>query len=109
MKGGLHDHPAPLNTLHRLRMIILGKNTGVVQSSTNHHIVHTNEAESEFIMATTLRRADISVRLLEKNIDGGNVLIENNQITNITRSREPNQESDGLRYIAGNLSFTNKY
>lgn len=29
-RGGLNDHPSPLNALHMLRMIILGKNPGIV-------------------------------------------------------------------------------
>ena len=24
-KGGLHDHPSPLNAIHRIRLIVLGK------------------------------------------------------------------------------------
>lgn len=34
-RGGLNDHPAPLNALYRLRMIILGKNPDILQSNAN--------------------------------------------------------------------------
>ncbi|CAI6358180.1 unnamed protein product [Macrosiphum euphorbiae] len=34
-RGGLNDHPSPLNALYRLRMIILGKNPGVTSNRTN--------------------------------------------------------------------------
>lgn len=34
-RGGLNDHPSPLNALYRLRMIILGKNPGVTSNQTN--------------------------------------------------------------------------
>jgi hypothetical protein len=34
-RGGLHDHPPPMNAVHRLRLIILGKNPGILQSGMN--------------------------------------------------------------------------
>lgn len=34
-RGGLHDHSSPLNALYRIRMIVLGKNSNIVQSHVN--------------------------------------------------------------------------
>lgn len=34
-RGGLDDHPTPLSAIYRIRMIILGKSPGVVQSNLN--------------------------------------------------------------------------
>lgn len=35
-RGGLDDHPSPLSAIYRIRMIILGKSPGVVQSNSNY-------------------------------------------------------------------------
>jgi hypothetical protein len=34
-RGGLNDHPTPLDAIYRLRMIILGKTQGLLQKNTN--------------------------------------------------------------------------
>lgn len=37
-KGGLNDKPPPLDALYKLRLIILGKNPGIVQRSRHEQI-----------------------------------------------------------------------
>ncbi|KAH0821756.1 hypothetical protein GEV33_001035 [Tenebrio molitor] len=44
---GLNDHPTPLDALYRLRMIILGKGPGMVQSNLNTE----DKSEEDFIVA----------------------------------------------------------
>ncbi|KAG5871337.1 hypothetical protein JTB14_018591 [Gonioctena quinquepunctata] len=34
-RGGLDDHPTPINLIYRLRMVLLGKTPGIVHSRTN--------------------------------------------------------------------------
>jgi len=46
-RGGLNDHPSPLNALFRLRMIILGKNPGIVSKQATT----TDKNNEEFIIA----------------------------------------------------------
>jgi hypothetical protein len=54
-RGGLHDHPAPLNTLSRLSLIILGRNPGAVQVGTN-----TSDIDGEeFVFAVAIRVAGL--------------------------------------------------
>jgi len=53
--GGLNDHPSPLNALYRLRMIILGKNPGVVSTSSNT----TDNNQEEFMVAKTFKQINI--------------------------------------------------
>ncbi|KAL4112262.1 hypothetical protein QTP88_016083 [Uroleucon formosanum] len=58
-RGGLNDHPSPLNALNRLRTIILGKNPGIVSSSSNT----TDQNQEEFLVAAALKQADINVKI----------------------------------------------
>lgn len=50
-RGGLNDHPTPLNALYRIRMMILGKTPGMVVSRSN---TVDNEPD-EFLMATLMK------------------------------------------------------
>ncbi|XP_046595722.1 uncharacterized protein LOC107225950 [Neodiprion lecontei] len=56
-RGALDDHPAPMNALLRIRMIVLGKNPGIVQRNTNT----VDIAHDEYVVAKVLQRASISV------------------------------------------------
>jgi len=49
-RGGLNDHSSPLNALYRLRMIVLGKNPGVVLTSSNTN----DENQEEFMVITKI-------------------------------------------------------
>lgn len=57
-RGGLHDHPSPLNALHRLRMIILGKNPGIVSNSSKT----TDQNQEEFLIATAFKQVGFNVK-----------------------------------------------
>lgn len=48
-RGGLYDHPTPIHALHRIRMIILGKNPGIVQKNLN--TVEATHDEYMFVKA----------------------------------------------------------
>jgi len=56
-RGGL-NHPSPLNALFRLRMIILGKNPGIVSKQANT----TDKNNEEFIIAKSLKHIDSEYR-----------------------------------------------
>lgn len=57
-RGGLNDHLSPLNALHRLRMIILGKNPGIVSSSSNT----ADQNQEEFLVAAAFKQVDLIVK-----------------------------------------------
>lgn len=65
-RGGLNDHPSPLNTLHRLRMIILGKNPGIV--STNSNTVNNNQ--EDYMVVKSLKLANINIKY-DEHVDKG--------------------------------------
>ncbi|CAI6375222.1 unnamed protein product [Macrosiphum euphorbiae] len=56
-RSGLND-PSPLNALHRLRMIILGKNPGIVSSSSNT----TDQNQEEFLVAAAFKQVDFNIK-----------------------------------------------
>lgn len=53
---GLYDHPTPIHALHRIRMIILGKNPGIVQKNLNT-VEATND---EYMFVKAMEEAHIS-------------------------------------------------
>jgi hypothetical protein len=57
-RGGLNDHLSPLNALHRLRMIILRKNEGIVSSSSNT----TDPNQEEFLVAAAFKQVNFNVK-----------------------------------------------
>jgi len=56
-RGGLIDHPSPLNTLYRLRIIILGKNPCIVHNNTNT----ADNTQKKCIIAKTLKSVEIQI------------------------------------------------
>jgi len=59
-RGGLNDHPTPLNALYRIRMMILGKTPGIVVSHSN---TVDNEPD-EFLMATLMKTAKVIIKIM---------------------------------------------
>ncbi|KAF0739316.1 THAP-type domain-containing protein [Aphis craccivora] len=53
-RGGLNDHPSPLNALHRLRMILLGKNPGISSYSNTQ-----DKNNEEYVLSTVFKKAEI--------------------------------------------------
>lgn len=60
-RGGLHDHPTPLNAMYRIRIIVLGKNPGVVQDKLNIEMEHNNTNIEEYLVANVIATADIKI------------------------------------------------
>lgn len=58
-RGGFKEHPSPLNALHKLRMIILGKNIDIVSSSSNI----TDQNQYEFLVAATFNRLILMLKV----------------------------------------------
>ncbi|CAG2068340.1 unnamed protein product, partial [Timema podura] len=56
-RGGLSGHPTPLNALYRLRMIVMGKNPGIVERNVNLSCLgSTNE---EYVVSKVLRQTGV--------------------------------------------------
>lgn len=99
-RGGLNDHPSPLNALYRLRMIILGKSPGFVSTSSN-----TNDNnQEEFMMAKTFKQINFQIIDNENNGDiktGSDTDTDND--TSIENESEHLNEmtQDAVEYLAG--------
>lgn len=61
-RGGLNDHPTPLNALFRIRMMILGKTPGIVVSRSNTVDIEPDE----FLMATLMKTAMVILKKKKK-------------------------------------------
>lgn len=98
-RGGLNDHPSPLDALHRLRMIILGK-TSMLQTSAN--TVDQVEHE-EYIVGKVLKRAGVQQAINVAEISNADATSSDSSTNehNITIQQNSTIESDGLEYLAG--------
>ena len=112
-RGGLNDHPSPLDALYRLRVIILGKNPGLTQRNTN--VQGSNALEEEDVLfGSAMKHASIDVfdeiREEEKVDDPDPQPEEQNEET-VSGSQELQEtiqteiEDDGLSYLGGWLAF----
>jgi len=104
-RGGLNDHPSPLNALYRLRMIILGKNPGVVSTSSNT----TDYNQEEFMVANTFKQINFQITDNENNGD-----INTGTDTDDDKSIEDESEDlnemtqDAVEYLAGWIAKKHK-
>lgn len=57
--GGLHDHPSPINAIHRLKLILLGRNPGIVQRNAN--IQGTQDTEEQYLTAEVFAKGGIDI------------------------------------------------
>ena len=107
-RGGLNDHPSPLDCIYRLRMIILGKNPGIVQKQANTVDVDAGE----YLIAKALNKANITVTESSSPLSESETVYENNLQPESSTINVTNQsEEDGLMYVAGYVAhkFRDKY
>lgn len=100
-RGGLYDHPTPLNSLYRLRMIILGNNAGNIEKHKNTH----TESSEEYLSSQLLRTCGVKCTDLVQN-SIPDIFIQEEDDTSgsgstIVGEKETEMEAEGLRYIAG--------
>ncbi|KAG5867660.1 hypothetical protein JTB14_004089 [Gonioctena quinquepunctata] len=55
--GGVYDHPSALDALSRVRMIVLGKNPGIIES----HTCTEDQQQDEYMVAQMFHRANVSI------------------------------------------------
>jgi hypothetical protein len=104
-RGGLNDHPTPLDALNRLRIIILGK-TDILQSNTN--TVERTDDE-HYIVGKVLRRSGIELAIPSAQIsesDGdsssrSSLSSGHLVVNNYAQKKIIQVEADGLEYLAG--------
>lgn len=114
-RGGLHDHPSPLNAIYRIRMIVLGKNPGVVQEKVNIQTqVETNNPPEEYLLAKVLRDAKLEVAVQKDEVsclDETQQSSDTSVSSNSSLSSLTENESDGFQYLCGWLArkFKNKH
>lgn len=94
-RGGLNDHPTPLNAIHRLRMIIFGKNPGIVQS----HLNTTEVSLSEFIVATVIKKLDLNTST-EEHMNQEEEVMEVDETVGFDVQLSDIEEG-GQQYLAG--------
>lgn len=104
-RGGLNDHPSPLNALYRLRMIILGKNPGVTSNQTNT----TDTNNEEFLLAKTMKKIDLKINYVSENFDDSENATDTNSdsesiVNNCNNKIEMVQ--DAVEYLAGWVAKT---
>ncbi|EFA12747.1 hypothetical protein TcasGA2_TC010274 [Tribolium castaneum] len=117
---GFNNHPSPMDAIYRIRMIILGKNPGVVQKNLN-----TSDFDAdEHIVAKVLNQ---TISLPSRNTDeqtqtdlSDTISVSSSCSTTTGAVITPEiirpatsqcSESDGLEYLAGWVAkkFKNKY
>lgn len=113
-RGGLNDHPSPLDALYRLRVIILGKNPGITQRNTN--VQGSNALEEEDVLfSSAMKHASIDLfgELAEEEIvddPDPQPATQNEEVDSSSQETQQNIhqteiEDDGLNYLGGWLAF----
>lgn len=102
-RGGLNDHPSPMEALYRIRMIILGKTQGVLQNHTNAENVNQEEDSSEFIVSKVLKATGI--KLVERELpddENFNIIMEESQESTCDKAEGIRDlKESALHYLAG--------
>lgn len=99
-RGGLNDHPSPLNALFRLRMIILGKNPGIVSKQANT----TDNNNEEFMVAKSLKQIDLKIDIVKEtheDTESSTDTISESSFTGIISEDKNEMGRDAIEYLAG--------
>lgn len=101
-KGGLNDHPSPLNAIYRLRMIILGKNPGI----TSNHSNTTDDNKEEFMVANAVK--SVNLKLGDEHIGEDEIISSDTDTASENGSQLSNEDknkvemdNDAVEYLAG--------
>lgn len=111
-RGGLDDHPSPLSAIYRIRMIILGKSPGVVQSGVNC----LPPLDEEFVAPTVYKSCDMKMVVEGLNVPPriGTVIASDGSSLSSADSDfqfKSVTEKDGHVYLSGSIcrKFRAKY
>ncbi|KAG5867503.1 hypothetical protein JTB14_007482 [Gonioctena quinquepunctata] len=101
--GGVYDHPSALDALSRVRMIVLGKNPGIIES----HTCTEDQQQDEYMVAQMFHRANVSINssstINDKSENGSSMSQEQmNPATVIDNG--PETTGDALECIGGYIA-----
>ncbi|KAG5875325.1 hypothetical protein JTB14_018733 [Gonioctena quinquepunctata] len=101
--GGVFDHPSALDALSRVRMIVLGKNPGIIES----HTCTEDQQQDEYMVAQMFHRANVSINssstINDKSENGSSMSQEQmNPATVIDNG--PETTGDALECIGGYIA-----
>jgi hypothetical protein len=108
-KGGAYDHPTPISALYRIRMLILGRDPGIVTDTTSLNTIDSVDCPPPDSRINDEESVSIATMLFnsvpENQLDPSAV----NDTSSIKRTRDGYDE--GLEFVAGWTAFTykNKY
>ncbi|KAE9535838.1 hypothetical protein AGLY_007739 [Aphis glycines] len=94
-KGGLNDHPSPLNAIYRLKMIILGKNLGI--TSTHSNTIDDNK--EEFMVANAVK--SVNLKLGDEHIGEDEIISSDTDTASENGSQLSNEDKNKVEYLAG--------
>lgn len=98
--GGLHDHPSPLNAIHRFRLIVLGKNPGILQEKTNTEHQSKENDEDEYLVAHVMHNADIPIQVGEEGLEDDFSIFQTS-----TQISENSSDCSSVSSTSGTFSF----
>jgi Transposase protein/87kDa Transposase len=103
-RGGLNDHPSPMNCVYRLRLQILGRNFSDLKTQLN---TTSEDDKATYLVAEVLKMAEIEVDKNPKDlhdIDFSDTMSDvsiGKPIANQPQMLPPHIEEDGIEYLAG--------
>lgn len=99
-RGGLDDHPTPLNAIYRLRMMILGKSPSYISKQTNTADLNNEE----FMVSTALNKMNLKINNLIENVEvnesSTDTCSDNGLPESIDQGKNEMQEN-AIEYLAG--------
>lgn len=110
-QGRLNDHPTPLNAIHRIRIIVLGKNPGVVQDKLNIETPRDTLNLEEYLVANVVATADVNIPFNYEENDLSDSSLSSSESSCAQNNLPTTNEEDGFIYLCGWLArkFKNKY
>lgn len=110
--GGLNDHTSSVNALHRLRTIILGKNSGIVSRSSNT----ADQNQEDFLVAAAFKQADfnfkgeLEIHKLQENMSNDSETDTASENESQVKESRHNSEmtNDAVEYLAGFIAKKHK-
>lgn len=109
-KGGLHDHPSPLNSIYRIRMIVLGKNPGALQRNLN--IQNTENCQGEYLIGHVFREVGVIPTMQENTEEPtSDCSLSSSSTVDSVKHSPPLNEDEGFIWLCGWIArkFKQKY
>jgi hypothetical protein len=111
----LNEYPSPLEAMKRMRMIILGKNPGILEAQVSfclfvtyiYYFLKVNTQETtpeEYVVARVLEEAKVSVELPEESNatqSSSGSSFSSSGVSETSDAKSPETTDDAFEYIAG--------